>query len=247
MSDAATVHEPTGFVVRQPGYEGDLAGLARVLRNGSLAPRELDLLRLIEDVLRWFEAEAERDLDLASVALPQAAQVVELKLRLLLPRPPRQEEPFDDEEDDAGEALAAVALLEELESAMDFLRARRQERAVVVPVRTPRPELPRARRPLSATADRLAALAKTLRPGTYFELAFERLTLDDAARRIRVALRRWTRGTLGVLVPTGSWAERTVVFAALLELVREGRVAAEQEEAYGEIDLTRPTGRADRG
>lgn len=246
MSDVATDREPTGFVVRQPGYEGDLAGLARVLRNGGLAPRDLDLLRLVEDVLLWFEAEADRDLDLASVALPQVAQVVELKLRLLLPRPPRQDELFDEDEDETREALAAVALLEELESAMDFLRTRRHERAVVVPVRTPRPELPRPQRPLLATAERLAALAKNLRPGAYFELAFERLTLEDAARRIRVAVRRWTRGTLDVLVPTRSWAERTVVFAALLELVREGRVAAVQDEAYGEIDLQRPSGRVDR-
>lgn len=240
MTDPSPSLAPATFVVRQPAYEGDLAGLARALRNGSLAPAEVDLLALIEDALRWFEREADRDLDLASVALPQLAQVVELKLRLLLPRPLRQEELFDDDtEDDAAEALSAVALLEELESAIQFLRARRFERAIVVPVRAPRPELPRPRRPLRATADRLASLAASLRPGAYFELAFERLTLEDASRRIRAAIGRLTRGGLRGLVPTRSWAERTVVFAALLELVREGRVAADQAAPYEEIEVTR--------
>jgi segregation and condensation protein A len=236
---AALPHE---FRVDQAAYRGDLPGLARALRNGSLAPRDLDLLALIEDALRWFEAEADRDLDLASAALPQLAQVVELKLRLLLPRPPRQDELFD-EEDDAQQALEAVALLEELTSAIDFLRTRRFERAVIVPARTVRPDLPRARRPLATTVDRLAALAAAVRPGAYFEMAFERLTLEDATRKLRAALGRVARGGLRGLVPTRSWAERTVVFAALLELVREGRVRAAQDAPYEEIEVSRRRGK----
>jgi segregation and condensation protein A len=237
MSDVQAL--PPGFRVEQDAYRGDLAGLTRALRNGSLAPRELDLLALVEDALRWFESEAERDLDLASAALPQLAQVVELKLRLLLPRPPRQDELFDDDEDEAQQALAAVELLEALTSAIEFLRTRRVERSVVVPARTERPDVPRARRPLATTVDRLAALAAAVRPGTYFEMAFERLTLEDAARRLRAALGRVTRGGLRALVPTRSWAERTVVFAALLELVREGRVRAAQAAPYEEIEVAR--------
>ncbi len=226
-----------GFVVRQPGYQGDLAGLARALRSGALAPRELSLLALVRDALAWFEREADRDLDVASAALPQLAQVVELKLRLLLPRAPRLDEDDEDEELDADEALAAVALLEELEDAIAFLRRRRFERSVVVPARTPRPELPRPRRPLAATAARLATLAAGRRSGGYFELAHDRLTLDEALRRLRSALGRTLRGALATLVPTRSWAERTVVFSALLELVREGRAVARQERPYGEIEV----------
>lgn len=229
--------EPDGFVVRQPGYHGDLAGLARALRSGALAPRELDLRALVEDVLVWFEREAERDLDLASSALPQVAQVLELKLRLLLPRPPRDDEADDDLPSTTDETLAAVALLEDLESAIDFLRRRRFERSVVLPARTPRPDLPRPRRPVTATASRLAALASNLRPGGYFELAHDRLTLEDAVRRLRSALARLARGTLRSLTPSRSWAERTVLFSAFLELVREGRVSARQDEPFGEIEV----------
>lgn len=231
--------EPDGFVVRQPGYQGDLAGLARALRSGALAPRELDLRSLVDDVLIWFEREAERDLDLASTALPQVAQVLELKLRLLLPRPPRDSEDDEDLPETSDETLAAVALLEDLESAIDFLRRRRFERSVVLPARTPRPDLPRPRRPIATTASRLAALASNLRPGGYFELAHDRLTLEDALRRLRSALARLARGTLRTLTPSRSWAERTVLFSAFLELVREGRVSARQDEPYGEIEVER--------
>ncbi|MDZ7707597.1 MAG: hypothetical protein U5J97_06835 [Trueperaceae bacterium] len=235
----ATPPEPDAFVVRQPGYQGDLAGLARALRSGALAPRDLDLRALVDDVLVWFEREAERDLDLASTALPQVAQVLELKLRLLLPRPPRDSDDDEDLPTTGDETLAAVALLEDLESAIAFLRRRRFERSVVLPARTPRPDLPRPTRPVATTASRLAALAKNLRPGGYFELAHDRLTLEDAVRRLRSALARAARGTLRSLTPSRSWAERTVLFSAFLELVREGRVSARQDEAYGEIEIER--------
>jgi len=229
--------EADGFVVRQPGFHGDLPGLARALSSGALAPRELDLRALVEDALVWFEREAERDLELASAALPQVAQVLELKLRLLLPRPPRDDEDDDDLPSTTEETLAAVALLEDLESAIDFLRRRRVERSVVLPARTPRPDLPRPRRPVATTASRLAALASSLRPGGYFELAHDRLTLEDAIGRLRSALARVARGTLRSLTPSRSWAERTVLFSAFLELVREGRVTARQDEPFGEIEV----------
>ena len=227
---------PAGFRVRGPAYDGDLAGLARALRAGTVVPRDLDLLSLVRDVLVWFEGEADRDLELASVALPQVAQVIELKLRLLLPR--TRTDPEDEEEgEETGDALRTVALLEELEGAIDFLRRRRFERALVVPARTPRPDVPRPHRPLATTAGRLASLASNLRPGGYFEMALDRLTLEGAMRSLRRALAALGRGTLWALHPARDWAERTVVFTGMLELVREGRVDAHQDEPYGEITL----------
>lgn len=237
-----------GFEVRQAAYTGDLAGLARALRARRTAPADVDLLALVRDVLAWFERESAHDLEGASIALPQVARVVELKLRLLLPRPPRDPEDEEDESDaEASDALQAIALLEDLESAIDFLRRRRFERAVVVPARAPRPDLPRPQRPLATTAGRLAALASNLGSGGYFEMARDRLTLESAVRTLRRALASLGRGTMDALHPTRSWAERTVVFAGMLELVREGRVHARQEDPYGEIELSRAVSRAAGG
>ncbi|MEJ2483405.1 MAG: segregation/condensation protein A, partial [Gemmatimonadota bacterium] len=112
------------FTVEQEHFQGTLGELAHALRSGALAPRRLDLYRLVRDYLTYFDAVAESDLELASEALPRVAQVIELKVRLLLPRPPREE--GDDEAETLEEALSAVALLEELEEAVQFLRLRRE-------------------------------------------------------------------------------------------------------------------------
>ncbi|MDZ7800623.1 MAG: hypothetical protein U5K81_07520 [Trueperaceae bacterium] len=231
---SAPAAEPAVFRVALPHYQGDLAGLAQALRSGALTPAQVDLRALVRAALEWFEREAERDLSDASVALPQVARVVELKVRLLLPRPPRG---ADAEEDDVDDALHAVALLEDLEGAIGFLRRRRAERAVVVPAQAPRPSLPRPERPLAATAERLAALASRVQRQGYFELVRERFTLEGAMRRLRRALARCGRGPLRRLHPARSWGERTVIFAGMLELVRDGRVRAQQGRTYGEIEL----------
>ena len=227
--------EPAQFLVEQELFRGTLGELAHALRTHALAPSQIDLYQLVRSYLAYFEEYAATDLDLATEALPKLAQVIELKVRLLLPRPPRESEA--DEEALVEETLAAVALLEELEEAIHFLKRRREERRLLLPARTPAPTYPRAARPVNSTPSDLARLAGRYRLGGYFELAIERLSLASVSRALLNALRRLKRGTLGMLLGSNEWAVRTVGLAALMELMREGRVSATQEEPFGEIEV----------
>lgn len=234
-SPAAAVPDEV-FLVAQPLFQGTLGELAYALRSGGIRPRDIDLYRLVRDYLAHFERHAERDLSLASEALPRVAQVIELKTRLLLPRPPSVEEE-DAEELELDEALEAVALLEELEEAIDFLRLRREQRSIVLPARAPRPSYPRPERPLRIGVQRLAEMASRYRASTYFELAVDRLTMAGAMDRLLRTLRRFRRGLLGELTDGDDWPTRAVTFAGMLELVKEGRVRARQEAPYAPIEL----------
>jgi segregation and condensation protein A len=227
--------EPPAFVVRQEGYEGTLGELAHALRRGSVSPSAIDLLALVQSFLEHFNSLAARNLELASVALPNVAQVIELKLRLLLPR--QRNLDADEEEAPLDEALEAVAMLEELEEAIDFLRQRRDERRIVLPARAPRPEYPRPVRALATGIDQLARLAARYRAGGYFELSVDRLTMGVAIQELLGTLRRWGRSTLHEAVERRDWAQLTVYFAGMLELVREGRISAHQHEPYAEIEM----------
>lgn len=82
-------------------------------------------------------------------------------------------------------------------------------------------------------------MAGRYRLGGYFELAVERLTLAGAMRRVMAALRRRGAGPLFALVDATDWPARTVSFGALLELVKQDRVTAEQTCAYGPIYVAR--------
>lgn len=227
--------EGSGYRVRLAAFDGSLGELAHALRAGRLAPSSLDLLALVRDFLAYFDAHAGRDLDLATEALPAVAQVIELKLRLLLPRPPRATE--EEAEELREEAVRAVETLERLEAAIVFLTARREQRRYLVPARTQPPPFERPRRPLDLPIRVLAAAAARYRLGGYFEIARDRLGVPEAMRRLLDRLARRGRSLWRALVPSDDWATRTVYFAALLELVRQGSVVAHQERPYGEIEV----------
>lgn len=217
-------------------FEGTLTELAHALRTQRLRPAEVDLLRVVRVVLARFDAFAARDLDLATDALPAAATVIELKARLLLPRPPRP--PDEDAETAEREAaLAAVAALEALEDAIVELRARRERRRHLLPARATAPAFPRRPRPLGIAPARLAELAARLRPGGYFEIARDRLTVSAAIERIAAWLRPGRRRPLREALPDEDWGTRTVYFAGALELVRDGRCRLWQERAFGPIEV----------
>lgn len=226
------------------GFEGTLAELAHMLRTQRLAPSEVDLMVVVREVLARFEAFAERDLELATDALPAAAAVVELKARLLLPRPPRAAD--DDDEAERERALAAVAVLEALEEAIAELRERRERRRHLLPARASTPSYPRSPRPLGVPLARLAELAARLLPGRYFELVADRLTVTGAIARLLAWLRPGRRPFDDVL-EDGTWSTRTVYFAGALELVREGRCRLHQDAPFGplEVEGTADVGRRD--
>lgn len=230
---SGAAHADAPFAVAQDGFEGSLAELATALRRGRLAPTALDLRRLVGDFLRYFERHAEHDLDIASEALPALAQVIELKVRLLLPRPPRIDEDAVDEA--RAEAVEAVETLERLEHAIAFLRERRERRRHLVAARPPELRFPRRSRPLHVALGRLAALAARFGGAAYFELTRERLSVPEAMRRLLERLRSLRRADLLTLAAPADWATRTVFFVGLLELVRERRVVASQEAPFETI------------
>lgn len=230
----STATEPQAFLVRQSAFQGTLGELAYALRAGTVTPQQLDVLQLVKDYLTYFNTLASDDLNLASEALPKVAQIIELKLRLLLPRPPREEDP---EEDLLEQALEAVTLLEELEEAIDFLRQRRLSRRIMLPAKTPRPSYPRAERPIKIKLPRLTELASRYSVSSYFEMAVERITQASAMKWLMNVLKSGRRGTLRELAEFDTWPVITVTFAGMLELFKEGKIRATQSEAYGEIEL----------
>ncbi len=189
---------------------------------------------LVGRYLDFYGTLAERDLGRATETLPLLARIIELKVRLLLPQPPKPPEA------ELEEILETVLALEAFEDAIGFLRERRETRRHLVSAQAPRPPYPRRARPLGAKLDRLSELATRHRVTHYFELAVERLTLASALKKLRAGLVRLRRGTLQALMEARDWPTVTVAFSAMLEMVKEGEVKAEQGTLYDDIILSKP-------
>lgn len=219
------------FRVETAAFTGTLGELSHALRTERVLPGALDVSALVRRYLAYYRERYKRNLEEATETLPGLARIVELKLRLLLPRPPKALE--------AEVVLETVLALEAFDEAIGFLRERREARRHLLPAQTPKPSYPRRVRPLSGTLGRLSELATRHRAAHYFELVSERLTLASALNILRDGLRRSGRGTLQTLMGARDWPTLTVAFGAMLELVKEGEVGAVQAATYEAIELER--------
>ena len=235
MTAVSDVQPKGGFLVKTEVFSGTLGELAYALRTDKLKPQQLDVYRLVTDYLAYFDEAAQDDLNLASEALPMVARVVELKIRFLLPRPPKEKD--DLEEELLEETLETITLLEDLEEAIVFLKQRREARRIVLPATAPRPDYPRAERPIKIGPDKLMQLASRYSFSAYFEMAIERLTMASAMKSLMKRLKSLRRGKLTDLIEHQTWSVLAVTFTGMLELYKEGKVIATQTKPYGPIEI----------
>jgi len=205
------------------GFSGSPEELKRALRNGRISVRQLPLLQLIDQAL---EQVAELDLPERGSLLPILAELLERKLRALL----KLDAEEDEGEEDEGESL--VGLLVELDEAVKFLLERAEARSLVI--RVPPAELPRDRRLARLSVATLHRYARRYIRQRMLLPSEESFGVAEAWQWLMSKLRKagwlWF-SRLGL----ASWAEKTVVFAALLEGERSGRVRIVQEEPFADL------------
>ena len=233
------------FTVQTAAFQGSVRDLWQALRQRQLTAESIDVYALVCAYLEYYQQVAGDDIELASETLPYLAAVIEVKTRLLLPQAPRNPNAAEDDED----ALATFVLLQlhELDEAIDFLKQRREQRRYVLAAKPVSQPWPRRRRPLQDSLPKLSALAARYQRLSYFELSQPRLTVSSALQQLRTRLSQIFRQRSPSQPPTlwqqlvpETWTSRTVYFAALLELIKEGTVQAKQARAYGSIVLEPP-------
>lgn len=252
--DAVTTAVPDGaaFIVDLDGFEGPLDLLLSLARDQKLDLRQISILELADQYLEYIAEVRRANLQVAAEYLVMAAWLAFLKSKLLLPAPPRPEEP-------GAEAMAeALALrlrhLEAIRDAADRLIARPQLGRDVFP-RGRREELaPVVRVEWKATLyDLLAAYGRYLRrqerTGSWQIRALDLYSVEDALGRIRKLLgsvpgweyltRYLPEGTLEGL-RAGELRARSAVastFVASLELAKQGVLQLKQSRPFGPIAL----------
>lgn len=197
-----------------PGFSGTPEALREALRRGRISPRAVPVLKVIEDAL----AQLPPSLEERSEVLPILAELLVLKLS--------PERAMEAEE---GKEAPLVQALLDLSETVAFLEARLKARARLLPVAPP---------PLPRPALRLSpkTLWQAARPFRRAVLALPRETfgLKEAWERLRGLLRG--RAVFQAL-PLGSWWERAVAFAALLEAHRLGLLRLHQEAPFAPLHV----------
>lgn len=228
---------PDALEVFLEAFEGPLDLLLYLIRKANLDILDIPMAALTEQYLGYVEAMRHHNLELAADYLLMAATLLEIKSRMLLPRPPRIEE--EDERDPREELVRRLVEYEQMKLAAmridELPRIERDFDAVGVLV----VERIVERHPEVSLHDlQLAwlALVKKARLTQHHAVSREELSVREYMSRI---LRKLSHDNwccfANLFEPEQGRAGLVVGFLAMLELVKERLVFVTQVEAMAPI------------
>jgi len=240
-----TFEPPKGFETKFRGlalhlstFEGPLDLLLHLIQEQKLDLLNLPMAEVTRQYMDYLGLMEELNLEIAAEFVAMAAHLLQIKSRLMLPRPPQETGENDPREDlvqrllDYQQVKAAAAILSERESDWQKIAF------------APGIDLDDHKRveeePIRATLfDLLGAYREALKrllPPPPVEVRTQPKTLEQRVMEVLWELQDglW-KPFQGLLGAARSREELVLTFLALLELVRTGRIALVQGETFGEI------------
>ena len=235
-----------GYPVRLPIFDGPIELLLHLIERQELDITEVSLVAITDQYLRAIEGMQEIEPEALADFLVVAARLLYIKSRGLLPQPEVEEE-----EEKQSEALLQQLLdYRRFKAAADDLRLRASI-GLRTNARLAPPQMER-RLDLSAlTIERLAAAAQRALRNVASSAAPPSvraypITVAEQMAAIRERIRSQAGADGGgdrylsftaLLSQSRSRLEIVVTFLAVLELIKQREIAAEQHETFGEIVL----------
>lgn len=228
---------PDAMAVMLDAFEGPLDLLLYLIRKANVNVLDIPMAPLTEQYLTYVEAMRSHNLELAADYLVMAAMLIEIKSRMLLPKPPSELE--NEVEDPRAELVRRLLEYEQMKlAALELDRLPQAERdfawlAILVE------QSAEKRLPEIGVADLkqawMAILARA-RHHKHHQIQQDELSVrEQMSAMLRIlALKPFVEfGEL--FVPELGVSHVVVNFIAMLELAKEGMVVISQDQAYAPI------------
>ncbi len=226
---------PDALEILLDAFQGPLDLLLYLIRRQNLDILDIPMAPLTRQYLEYVETMRSKNLELAAEYLVMAAMLIEIKSRMLLPRPA----PVDEEEDPRAELVRRLLEYEQMKKAAQRLDALpqlgRDVLAISVAVeRSAIERLPEIHPGDLAEAWR--ALLFRARMSAHHRVSREELSVREHMSQILRRLREHRVLEFTELFdPALGVAVLVVTFLALLELARELLIDVTQSEGYAPI------------
>lgn len=231
------------YVVSLKQFEGPLDLLLHLISRAKVDIKDIFVSEITEQYLASLDGLDELDMDVASEFLTMAATLLEIKSRALLPRPP---EPGEEGEETPEQAL--IRRLEEYKLYKESAGRMKEFEKAAMQVFSKLPEeYPLPPQPVELTGLSLDGLVRALEriiarqtqedePGRVFRsITRDRFTIEQCVFNLTARLRKGPVLFTDMLSPHVTRDEIVSYFMAMLELLKLGRLHAEQEQAYDDI------------
>jgi len=220
-------------------FEGPLDLLLYLIRQDQVNIYDIPIARITDEYLRYLNLMQELDLTVAGDFLVMAAQLIEVKSRMLLPRDPLAVE--EELVDPRSELVNRLLEHEKFKAAAEMLWSRAiVERAVFkraeIETDTNNPEVAVGLFDLLTVFQKILARHKE---EILMEIEREEVTMAEMIERLRNMVR--SAGELNLMTffeRAKSRRELVVAFLSVLELVRLSEISLKQPETFGDILAT---------
>ncbi|MDH3201573.1 MAG: segregation/condensation protein A [Myxococcales bacterium] len=226
--DAQTAPEALdpNFRIALPNFEGPLDLLLHLIRKHELDVLDLPIAFITDKYLEYLGLMKELNLDIASEYLVMAATLAHIKSKMLLPRPPEDQDDDDvDEGDPRAELIRRLLEYQKYKRVAEDLGARAIagrdvfSRGSPTPTSDAAPSL--AKFSVFKLIDALKEVAKRINAGISLEVDAERMTIQERIGELVELLRERRRCRFDELFEGVSTSyELVVTFLALLEMAK---------------------------
>ena len=233
---------PDALEVFLEAFEGPLDFLLYLIKRQNLNILDIPLAEITRQYMEYIDLMRDLRLELAAEYLVMAAMLAEIKSRMLLPRPPAEEE---DEGDPRTELIRRLQEYERFKNAAEDLNALpqlgRDVFSTVVNMPDVKKEKPHPDVDIKELFLALKDVIKRAELNTHHKIHFETLSVRERMTIVLstvkgdsftsfTSLFNYDEGRMGVVV----------TFLAVLELVKEKLIELVQNEQYGPIYVKAP-------
>lgn len=225
--------------IRLDVFEGPLDLLLYLIKKDHLNIYDIPITKVVDQYLQFLELMKLLDINLASEYLVTAANLINIKSKMLLPK---EEEPQAPEEDPREELMRRLLEYEKFKEAAEFLRDKETERNKFLP--RPAADLGSVETFLEASIfDLINAFKGALKEvpkDIFFEVVKDEFTVEEKIHDLlHLFLEKGKVSLKKIFAAAKSKIEIVVTFLAILELIKMREVVAIQEELFSEISITR--------
>ena len=223
-------------------YLGEFAGpldlLLYLIRQEQVDIYDIPIARITDEYLRYLRVMRDMDIAVASEFLVMAAQLIEIKSKMLLPPDPLQEVAGDESDDPRQELIRQLLEHQKFKAAAQMLWSRATvEQAVYVraPIETDKsnPEVSAGVFDLLKVFQEILARKKQ---EVQLEIARDEITMTEMLERLRNMI--LSAGELNLrqfFARSETRRELVLAFLSVLEIVRTSEIALYQETTFGDI------------
>ena len=227
------------YRVELDNFRGPMDLLLWLVKHNEVDLHDIPIAAILEQYLAYLSVLEFIDVELAGEFLVMAATLMEIKSRLLLPRPPEAEAEDDDPRLELVKQLIEYKKYKEAAALLEEHADRQATRLARLP--SERPVFDPAAQPLRKVElwDLVSAFGRLMRETIALQpkqIIMDETPIQVHMERILDRLRQLGRLSFAELfTPPHTRGRLLGIFLAILELIKERKIEAEQPEVFGEV------------